>query len=301
MAYTKVGWQDLPSTSTPRNATNLGHMDDGIENNDKRLNGTAPMGNVVVDSIRSKNIFGNYILRTGYIVGTQLRIYSPANDRMAFIKCKPNTTYTISRSVITSSFRVSDYTSIPPQTTTSSYFTIPNAVENNTGTQITYTTSSSAKYLIIHYGNVSNDSASTLANSLASIQVEKGSTKTPFAPYQNLDNQEFYSTIETKIGTWVDGKPLYRRVFDNLTTPSNEATWTTLLTENSVYIDKIIDIKGYIDDGSNYYNTLNFGEGNYYVHTNAYRGNNNLLIRMIQKGWSSKSCYVILEYTKTTD
>ena len=62
MAYTKVGWQDLPSTSTPRNATNLGHMDDGIENNDKRLNGTLPMGNVimgnvVVDSVRTKNIF----------------------------------------------------------------------------------------------------------------------------------------------------------------------------------------------------------------------------------------------------
>lgn len=30
MAYTKVNWQDLPSTQTPLNATNLNHMDDGI-------------------------------------------------------------------------------------------------------------------------------------------------------------------------------------------------------------------------------------------------------------------------------
>ncbi len=146
------------------------------------------MGNIVVDSIRSKNIFGSYTIRDGYIAGTQLRIYSPANDRMAFIPCEASTTYTISRSVITSSFRVSDYTAIPPQTTASAYFTIPTVVENNTGTEMTYTTSSSAKYLIIHYGNVSNDSATTLANSLASIQVEKGNTKTTFAPYQNLGN-----------------------------------------------------------------------------------------------------------------
>lgn len=30
MAYTKINWQDVPSTSTPINAANLNHMDDGI-------------------------------------------------------------------------------------------------------------------------------------------------------------------------------------------------------------------------------------------------------------------------------
>lgn len=30
MAYTKVGWQNFPSTATPINATNLGKMDDAI-------------------------------------------------------------------------------------------------------------------------------------------------------------------------------------------------------------------------------------------------------------------------------
>lgn len=32
MAYTKINWEDLPNTTTPINATNLGHMDDGIAN-----------------------------------------------------------------------------------------------------------------------------------------------------------------------------------------------------------------------------------------------------------------------------
>lgn len=31
MSYTKINWQNLPSTATPINATNLNHMDDGIE------------------------------------------------------------------------------------------------------------------------------------------------------------------------------------------------------------------------------------------------------------------------------
>lgn len=30
MSYTKINWQNLPSTTTPLNATNLNHMDDGI-------------------------------------------------------------------------------------------------------------------------------------------------------------------------------------------------------------------------------------------------------------------------------
>lgn len=30
MAYTKINWEDFPSTNTPINATNLNHMDQGI-------------------------------------------------------------------------------------------------------------------------------------------------------------------------------------------------------------------------------------------------------------------------------
>lgn len=32
MAYTKINWQDSPSTATPLTAANLNHMDDGIYN-----------------------------------------------------------------------------------------------------------------------------------------------------------------------------------------------------------------------------------------------------------------------------
>lgn len=38
MAYTRVNWENLPSTNTPINATNLNHMDQGIyDANDKNI------------------------------------------------------------------------------------------------------------------------------------------------------------------------------------------------------------------------------------------------------------------------
>lgn len=156
---------------------------------DIQLDLTGKTGDLVVDSIRTKNIFGNYTILNAWISGTLLRVDINTGNRAAFIKCKPNTTYTITRSVITSTFRVSDYTTIPTQTNTTTDYTIPTAIENNAGTKITYTTSASAEYLIVHYGNLSNDTASTISSSLNSIQVEEGNQETNFQPYQNLDSK----------------------------------------------------------------------------------------------------------------
>lgn len=41
MAYTQVGWENLPTTTTPINKTNLKHMDDGIKNNDDNISALA--------------------------------------------------------------------------------------------------------------------------------------------------------------------------------------------------------------------------------------------------------------------
>lgn len=53
MAYTRINWQDLPSTTTPRNATNLNKMDSAIKDHDDQLLGNTSMGNIVVDSIKT--------------------------------------------------------------------------------------------------------------------------------------------------------------------------------------------------------------------------------------------------------
>ena len=125
--------------------------------------------------IKGKNLFGNYIIINGWITGTTMRVNTNQGNRLAFIPCQPNTQYTISRSVTTNSFRVSDYTTIPTMTSSNVDYIIPTASENNTGTSITYTTSSTAKYLIIHYGQTED---TNLNESLATIQVEKDSSAT---------------------------------------------------------------------------------------------------------------------------
>ena len=191
----KIDFKNLPDTTTQLSAENLNLLQDNVEEGIKKP------GNIVVDSIKTKNIFGNYTILNAWISGTLLRVDINTGNRAAFIKCKPNTTYTITRSVITSTFRVSDYTSTPIQTNTTTDYTIPTAIENNSGTKITYTTSSTAQYLIVHYGNLSNDTASTISSSLNSIQVEEGNTETAYTPYQNLDSKEPVVLYNNQNGT----------------------------------------------------------------------------------------------------
>ena len=73
MAYTKINWQNLPSTQTPVNETNLKHMDDGIYDNDQAIATKATLSDIQdnlvnvsssvdedyrVNLIESNNLFG---------------------------------------------------------------------------------------------------------------------------------------------------------------------------------------------------------------------------------------------------
>ena len=60
MAYTRINWQDLPTTTTPRNATNLNKMDSAIKEHDDKLLGNTSMGDIVVNSITSTTGIDNY-------------------------------------------------------------------------------------------------------------------------------------------------------------------------------------------------------------------------------------------------
>lgn len=56
MAYTKILFQDSPSTATPLNAQNFNHMDDQIAENDRRLNELATAGVVNTFNGRTGNV-----------------------------------------------------------------------------------------------------------------------------------------------------------------------------------------------------------------------------------------------------
>ena len=121
---------------------------------------------------------------------------------------------------------------------------------NNSGTQtnhfggnendkiITFTTSPNAKYIrVVFYTGISNVSLSEI--DFTQIQLELGSTATEYEEYYttlsirnsngvfqevlNFDdiNKTNYSSGEQIIGTWIDGKTVYRRVIDIGSIPSN--------------------------------------------------------------------------------
>ena len=103
-----------------------------------------------------------------------------------------------------------------------------------------------------------------------------------------------YSTEETVVGTWIDGKPIYRRTFI-----------TTLIAGNLILTSdknggELVSAYGYMlntSDGGR--NSIPFGSSasNFCV-TKILDGN---LAVMAGSGYAGRSCTATFEYTKTTD
>lgn len=148
-------------------------------------------------------------------------------------------------------------------------------------------------------------------------QIEQNSTATSYEAYvepqiyiKNSNDvyeefikkeQEIYSTSETKIGTWIDGKPLYRKV---LKINNIRIDTSTIIITNILNMDTLINAEGLFINGSN----------GIYSPYPIYSGTNFLQMYISQDGtkigfigndsWSAninRTHLFILEYTKTTD
>ena len=62
----------------------------------------------------------------------------------------------------------------------------------------------------------------------------------------NLDELSDYSTEEKVIGTWIDGKPIYRKVINFNLGETTQDVSTAKIIDNIPNISAIIDVKGYI-------------------------------------------------------
>lgn len=110
---------------------------------------------------------------------------------------------------------------------------------------------------------------------------------------------DVYSTEEQRIGTWIDGKPLYRRVVEG-TTGSGDGQHTVLPgilssdTEMKIMIGTLIDRhgtaihSGYYSGSSGYRFNLLYLSGNLYDNIGG-------------DGFYNRPFIALLEYTKTTD
>ena len=120
---------------------------------------------------------------------------------------------------------------------------------------------------------------------------------------QGINNSTSYSTTEQVVGTWIDGKPIYRKVVDFGALPN--AT-TKSVAHNIANIDFIVNVWG-MAKRENTDNDVNF------FPINESRPLNNIdaiglfaseTSVIIQTGANRSNVpitYVVIEYTKTTD
>ena len=121
-----------------------------------------------------------------------------------------------------------------------------------------------------------------------------------------------YSTEETIVGKWVDGKPLYQRTLTNISIPSNSSSSPTYtyLDVSSYNIDKMISVEGNLSSTTYKFTTFfpqvvsgssptrAVGATYYWSSHDTYP--NKLLLYSTQ-GYDFQQCNLTLLYTKTTD
>ena len=104
-----------------------------------------------------------------------------------------------------------------------------------------------------------------------------------------IDSNEIYSTEEQKIGTWIDGKPLYRKIYETTLTQSAQNIHTDITLNN------LKKIEGYLNNGTQII-PLGFGNDGNYANVVGQEK------RLLYLGtWSGGTLYITVEYTKTTD
>lgn len=123
-----------------------------------------------------------------------------------------------------------------------------------------------------------------------------------------LSNNSTYSTTEQVVGTWIDGKPIYRKVvavdFPTTSTPTT-STPTINYPHNISNIAYVISVKliWWDMEDARWYNYFKDTTGTYI----QIDGISNTQIRIKSAGtavdWHARTAgrYAIIEYTKTTD
>ena len=104
-----------------------------------------------------------------------------------------------------------------------------------------------------------------------------------------VDNKEEYSTDEIRIGTWIDGSAIYRKVIA-CNTGTLTSSWRKLV-DAPTNISKLIKIRGIWTQ----FNFPIYLSSEYHI---AFRYNQNEIDVIGGSGFDNKDIYLIIDYTK---
>ncbi len=161
-----------------------------------------------------------------------------------------------------------------------------------TTTSTSFTTPANTKYIRIQITTNTSD-----------IIIQKGTTT--ITPTINVDGEDiyvkgqndFYSTQEQVIGTWINGKPLYRKVISTGALPNNSSKG---IQHNISNIGIVKEVSGYVTDGSAF-RFINSPSANSSIGPIEGFADTTYIYLRDSANLSTFSGYAIIEYTKTTD
>ena len=107
-----------------------------------------------------------------------------------------------------------------------------------------------------------------------------------------------YSTTEEVVGTWIDGKPIYRKTFNNISVTSSEYSVIPIAT--GLTIDNLINISGYLVNNGRWVVTLNSVDIQYANMVRVSYDKQTSSLELAAQNWTGTAT-VTIEYTKTTD
>lgn len=116
----------------------------------------------------------------------------------------------------------------------------------------------------------------------------------------NLSTNDVYSTEEQVVGTWIDGKPLYKKTleFTKITDCQLTESLATLDIDNLV----VDDAGSFFITDANFILPLNMSHTlDDYARVYFYKNNSSIYIEFGSVYTMSKDIYVTIKYTKTTD
>ena len=108
---------------------------------------------------------------------------------------------------------------------------------------------------------------------------------------------EKYSTTEEVIGTWIDGKPIYRKTFNNISVTSSEYSVIPIAT--GLTIDNLINISGYLVNNGRWIIPLNSIDIKYANMARVSYDKQTSSLELVTQNWTGTAT-VTIEYTKTT-
>lgn len=113
---------------------------------------------------------------------------------------------------------------------------------------------------------------------------------------------DIYSTNEVRVGTWTNGKPVYRKTYTG--TISLDSSGYYIINDSSLKnIDTLLRLDCHLKDNYTFVPIPNIDDRLSTIYINSQWGYIGLIVknRNYDSNFNNKECNIIVEYTKTTD